>query len=996
MIDLEKLKNPDSFYRCAPFWSWNDNLKEEELLRQITEMHKKGYGGFFMHSRVGLVTEYLSKEWFYLVKKCIEHAKKLNMLAWIYDEDKWPSGFAGGAVALKNPSYRHKFLVLLKEDQVEQDDEVLSSFVHRNTKYIVAKRTMRLGDKWFNGSCYVDLLSKEVTKEFINLTHEEYKKVCQEYFGNAMPGIFTDEPTYLRVHYKDIPTLPWTEKLPDRFLQKKGYDIKEHFEELFFNVGNYHKVRFDFFDIALEMFIENFTIPYAKWCEENGIMMTGHYMAEDTMRGQTEWIGAAMPHYEYMRLPGIDKLARHLEQTVTIKQVSSVCEQLDKKGVLCETFGTTGQHVSFLHRKWISDWQAVLGVTYINPHLSLYSMRGERKRDYPPNLFYQQPWWEDEKFFADYLARISYIAGLGKRDVDVLVIHPISSAWAEYSRFDDSVDKLDSLLDKTVKELIANKIDFHFGDEIILSKYAQIENGKIRVGSYNYKVVVLPPLTNLRKTTMQLLQNFINSGGKVVSLKDFMFSRFELCMIDGSKCDIPLKENFINVSNIDDLVSILKEEVSTYIEVIDKKTGQNAKKIILQSRKLDDGSRIIFLANTDLKREVEITIKIPTDNNVFAADLVDFGIFNIPTLKRENGFAVIDATMHPASSLCLLVSDKQFSQNTKNVISGVVFDNSFEYRTGSCEFDIELKDYNTLILDIIKYEVDGKVVFEDCYVSQVWHKHFYNLPEGTPFKATYYFEVEKVPSQLFVAIECAENLDMILVNGQSVKFERKTESFSLAHNFLDVNISKIDITPFIKQGKNEIVISGRKSNNITAPGCHERVKDPKNHRPTEVEAIYLIGNFSLICVDETRFVITEPKKPCHYDITKDGYPFYVGTMSLKSSFEITKENSKRVYIKLNNVSAAVAKVFVNGKEACILFSQPFLADITEHVTEGKNDLEIVLTNTLFNLIEANHKADVFEELFRRPQSFIDFENFTSRYMLLPFGLGSYSILTSEF
>jgi len=50
-----------------------------------------------------------------------------------------------------------------------------------------------------------------------------------------------------------------------------------------------------FFDIALEMFIENFTIPYAKWCEENGIMMTGHYMAEDTMRGQTEWIGAAMP-----------------------------------------------------------------------------------------------------------------------------------------------------------------------------------------------------------------------------------------------------------------------------------------------------------------------------------------------------------------------------------------------------------------------------------------------------------------------------------------------------------------------------------------------------------------------------------------------------------------------------------------------------------------------------------------------------------------------------
>lgn len=258
-----------------------------------------------------------------------------------------------------------------------------------------------------------------------------------------------------------------------------------------------------------------------------------------------------------------------------------------------------------------------------------------------------------------------------------------------------------------------------------------------------------------------------------------------------------------------------------------KRQVKTLKKIILQSRKLNDGSRIIFLANTDLQREAEITIKIPTDKNVFVADLVDFGVFKIPTLRREKGCAVIDATMYPASSLCLLVSDKELSQNTKNLISGVIFDNSFEYKTGSCEFDIALKNYNTLILDRIKYEVDGKVIFEDCYCAQVWHKHFYNLPEGTPFKATYYFKVEKVPSKLFVAIECAENLDMILVNNQPVKFERKTESFSPEQNFLDVNVGKIDITSFVKEGKNEIVLSGRKSNNITAPGCHERVKTPK-------------------------------------------------------------------------------------------------------------------------------------------------------------------------
>lgn len=124
-VNLKDLENPGVWYRPAPFWSWNDKLCEEELLRQIDEMCEKGYGGFFMHSRVGLVTEYLSDEWMALVKRCAEHARKLGMLAWLYDEDKWPSGFAGGIVPLESDEYRHRFLVLLKKEQIEPGDEIL-------------------------------------------------------------------------------------------------------------------------------------------------------------------------------------------------------------------------------------------------------------------------------------------------------------------------------------------------------------------------------------------------------------------------------------------------------------------------------------------------------------------------------------------------------------------------------------------------------------------------------------------------------------------------------------------------------------------------------------------------------------------------------------------------------------------------------------------------------------------------------------------------------
>ena len=96
-------RSPSSEYRPAPFWSWNDTLTDEELRWQVRELKRAGYGGFFMHPRVGLETEYLSSEWFDMIGSCVDEARTHDMQAWLYDEDKWPSGFAGGWLARKHP-----------------------------------------------------------------------------------------------------------------------------------------------------------------------------------------------------------------------------------------------------------------------------------------------------------------------------------------------------------------------------------------------------------------------------------------------------------------------------------------------------------------------------------------------------------------------------------------------------------------------------------------------------------------------------------------------------------------------------------------------------------------------------------------------------------------------------------------------------------------------------------------------------------------------------
>jgi hypothetical protein len=103
--------DPSAAFRGKPFWSWNGRLERTELLRQLGVMREMGMGGVFMHARTGLETEYLGREWFELINACADRAESLGLESWLYDEDRWPSGSAGG-LATADPSLRLRYLRL--------------------------------------------------------------------------------------------------------------------------------------------------------------------------------------------------------------------------------------------------------------------------------------------------------------------------------------------------------------------------------------------------------------------------------------------------------------------------------------------------------------------------------------------------------------------------------------------------------------------------------------------------------------------------------------------------------------------------------------------------------------------------------------------------------------------------------------------------------------------------------------------------------------------
>ena len=94
----DNFENPSSDFRSAPFWVWNCDVTKEDIDFSLGQYKDKGFGGAFLHPRFGMKTEYLSPEWFDLVAHAEKKCAELGLNLWIYDENSYPSGFAGGHV----------------------------------------------------------------------------------------------------------------------------------------------------------------------------------------------------------------------------------------------------------------------------------------------------------------------------------------------------------------------------------------------------------------------------------------------------------------------------------------------------------------------------------------------------------------------------------------------------------------------------------------------------------------------------------------------------------------------------------------------------------------------------------------------------------------------------------------------------------------------------------------------------------------------------------
>ena len=999
---VQAFRDPPKQFRPSPFWSWNDALKEEELRWQVREMKEKGFGGYFMHSRVGLVTEYLSEEWMRMIGACLDEGKRIGMESWLYDEDKWPSGFAGGLVPERSRSFRARSIELRKVVESElaslkENPDLLAVFSVKTApdgKITDLSKVfpwnepigggellafLAVEDKespWYNGETYVDLLNPEVTETFLKVTHEAYASKFRKDFGEFMPGIFTDEP-----NYSSSGRPPWTAALREYFKEKNGYDIVENLPYLFLQGSESTKVRHDFWKTVTRRFIEAWTIPLGSGSEKVGLQLTGHYLSEDTLPNQVRVIGAAMPHYEYMHVPGIDHLCRNISSPLTLKQVSSASRQFDRKRVMCEIFGCSGHTMTFEDQKWVSDFHFVLGITFLVPHLTLYSMTGDHKRDYPPTLSYHQPYWPQYRLINDYLSRCALMMSQGEPVVNILVLHSISSAWATYEvnlqgedwyKKNAEGNRYSTELSAILDHLISGHRDFDFGDEFIMENHAEVTGKLLKVGKMKYGLVIVPPSLTWSSNTVRLVREFIGAGGKLIfvgqipSMVDAKPSTEFIEMLANPNVRSVLNERDALLAAIG---SCMERDVSVQDE-----EGHEISDIYCQHR-ITGGQHIVFLSSKNRDLAIPAKVSVKAAGSVTEWDAATGDIAPVES-TNASGWTQVETVFPPSGSHTFVVGGpkpKKLARKAKNrkVEQVIGLHDSWSFKRNHP---------NSLTMDYCTYSIDGgqwqgplpvwkvrkevmKAAGLEPYVGlQPWSMIRKGITaKPIEIKMKFSFSVEDLPKSLALVVEKVHHYSLS-VNGKAIPTDTSEWHW-------DKQFGKVNITNSVRKGINELELS-----------CLYNLD-------VEIEDIFLVGDFGVKRVDPCTMAITrEPARLKDGSWVDQGYPFYSGTIRYQKQFRMSPSRKANYVLRLANPVGTLFSVSLNGREVGSMWKQPWELDITKALRRGDNSLDIEVVSSLRNTFGPLHHRGGDKLPWTGPGEFVTEKDWIDQYQFAAYGL----------
>jgi hypothetical protein len=965
---LRTFADPPAEYRSAPLWVWNDLMTRDEIKRQLESFKARGIGGAFIHPRPGLITPYLTDEWFSLCAFAVETGKALGLRVWLYDENSYPSGFAGGHVPAEMPDAARAGLRMRRFEGPPKAFDAEPAVVLRKTltgfedvtgkvqpgrkdaaAYYVFEVVRADPSPWHGGFTYVDVMRKDVTEKFLDLTLNGYKRAIGKEFGLTVPGVFQDEAEISPAGGREA--LNYTPALFQTFQTRWGYDLRPNLVSLFEEVGNWRRVRHDYYSTLLDLFIENWAKPYYAYATDNNLAFTGHYWEHEWPAPRVSPDNLAMAAYAHM--PGIDILMNDWDSgphgqfgnARAVREIRSAANQLGRKRTMSETYGAGGWDLTFADQKRIGDWEYALGVNFLNQHLSYATVKGARKRDHPLSFSDHEFWWPYYNTLADYFGRLSVVMSLGEQVNKILVVEPTTTAWMYYSPTVESGDlrTVGDDFQAFVNLLEAEQVEYDLVSEKTLQEFASISQGKLNVGSRSYSLVILPPgLRNLEDSTVGLVRDYLIRDGKIVSWvapPDY---------VNGIVTeDLRLLQDSFGDRWINSGPGSGFDKVRMFCPPAVVFSGTSASTRLFHQRREFDGGQLLFLANSDAAETAAGTMTL-TGGTAEEWDPFTGRVKPYPFVRRS-GKLDVAFSLPPGGSLLLCLKDERAKPAAATAAV------AWEDLAADGELTVEPLSPNVLTLDycdlVLGVRTEKDLYFYDAQRKTYEHhglgrnpwdsavQYKTNIldrdkfPANSGFEAVFWFRAVKGDAQDFTALKAVverPELFRVFVNDREVK--------ALPGEWwLDRAFGVFAIGPHVVSGKNKITV---------------KAKPFTIH--SEIEPVYLLGDFRL-AVAARGFELHPPAPLAAGSWKTQGLPFYGAGVRYRKTYSVSPDEPRTAYrLRLGSWLGATAEVFVGDKRIGTAAFAPYEVDLTDALAAGPNDVSVVVYGTLRNTLGPFH------------------------------------------
>ena len=1000
---------PEEQYRGMDLWMVNDKLEDDEIEKQVFAFREKGLYSVIFRTYNGLISDYPGEGFKHSVRVAVEAAKKCGLKIVLQ------AGFMPSAYPALPREYALHRIVPVKAEKLTGEERVLSTYEDIAFTDVVAPAT-------------VNMLDSRSVDYYIRTAYEEMWAGFADDFGKTVISVWLDEPRF------DNRYLTWSPDLDERFTAKYGYSIKDNIPSLYFEVGDYKRIRYDYFTYLRDTMEGNYYTKVRDWCHAHGLLFAGHLMGEEQLVMQIAQAAGCTSFFKYFDVPGVDMLRsacdwydkpqlayekerrRYIERSLHMSaiQCTSAAEQAGKKLKLCEMYGVTSPGFHFRDQMHLFDFFAANGINHQCMHALFYSPRGFRKRFYPQTFNRYQPFWENFRNVKDYVAAVSSFISTGECATDIAVLHPLETAYGLFCGLSDPNDEngrrvvsdYDEVYYRLIVQLYGAQVPFHFADLSTLEGMGAVEKDRLRVGKMSYGTLVLADNEVLTAKALALLTDFANGGGRVF-IKGALPTR-----LDGKE-DATLPERIAALPNVkrfatnEELLRALKNCSEAQFEY---RCDTDASETVINHRKQGD-MHYFLVHNGNCRREKKGELVLVGAHRAYRFDAAHRTIEPLYAYVKD-GKTVIPFT-NPIGGSTLL-----FTEPTAELLPVAAEVAKPVTVMPLCATKCEVKSENVMTLELCSYKTADMPDFYDkeMVIERVVEKLKRACYEGE-ITLRFRFHTTFAPKGLKLVLEDADEC-RVTYNGAPVDTSTDTYYYSPAFRV-------VKLPDAAKTGENVIEIS-----RYTKPQIALQPSDDMKHLfelfrapvGVDLERVHLLGDFLVEGAPEypttagvirfgKQFFMT-PKKgevaPVA-DIASRGYLFYPGAVeyTAKLSLDEGMLKGKRVTLRVGTFNGCTSAVFLNGELVGHIDREPYTLTLPADKlkTNAENEIKIRLVGSFRNMFGPSHMLDFDPAGCSRTTWHYDFENSecteydtdvtTNSFQLTALGVGDLTVELQE-